>query len=543
MTVSGSLRLLVRTDKRGNAGELTLSAALTMLGPDADWEIERLFPNDVVDDDCFVVVATFDASLSPADAFVVANALAAEPGIAEVEPDLPIPQYPTTVIDPGVAAGAFEPAPPTAAQLAWARDNMRCGDAWALPLPAGGKHRGKDILIGHPDTGYSTHTAFGPNLVALDLVRDRDFVDDDDDAIDPMRKSPIPLSRFPAHGTGTASVIVGRGPEGTGVLGVAPEATLVPLRAVNTVIQLFDSDVARAVDHARSVGCHVISMSLGGKGFFGLHRAIQRAVESGMIVLAASGNYVQIIVAPASYDNCIAVAATGPKDVPWEHSSHGKDIEISAPGAAVYGAAWHLDETPRREFISTKEGTSFAVAHVAGVAALWLAHHGRAALLKRYPGARLQAVFRSLLKGPGKRVPAIPGGWKSNEYGPGVIDAHGLLSAALPDPAAFAPAGAFATTSEPPSGVDRIAAAFPTLSRSAVKKRLATGGLTPAQADALAPEILYHLLAHPDLSEQFADVKPTAQGAFERAENEAFAPAWVGRLRADGSPALADALD
>src|SRR4029079_605612 len=103
------------------------------------------------------------------------------------------------------------------------------------------------------------------------------------------------------------------------------------------------------------------------------------------------------------YDNCIAVAATGPQDVPWEHSAHGKDIEISAPGADVYGAAWHLDETPRREYISTKEGTSFAVATVAGGAALWLAHHGRVALLAKYPGARLQTVFRSLLKGPGKR--------------------------------------------------------------------------------------------------------------------------------------------
>ena len=33
-----------------------------------------------------------------------------------------------------------------------------------------------------------------------------------------------------------------------------------------------------------------------------------------MIVMAAAGNYVRTVTAPASYDNCLAVAATGPGD-------------------------------------------------------------------------------------------------------------------------------------------------------------------------------------------------------------------------------------
>ena len=66
-----------------------------------------------------------------------------------------------------------------------------------------------------------------------------------------------------------------------------------PIRATESVVQLFDSDVAKAVAHARKVGCHVVSMSLGGKGFFGLKDEIQRAVDRGMIVMAAAGNYVR----------------------------------------------------------------------------------------------------------------------------------------------------------------------------------------------------------------------------------------------------------
>ena len=68
-----------------------------------------------------------------------------------------------------------------------------------------------------------------------------------------------------------------------------------PIRATESVVQVFDSDVAKAVAHARQVGCHVVTMSLGGKGFFGLKGEIQRAVDAGMIVMAAAGNYVRMV--------------------------------------------------------------------------------------------------------------------------------------------------------------------------------------------------------------------------------------------------------
>ena len=45
-------------------------------------------------------------------------------------------------------------------------------------------------------------------------------------------------------------------------------------------------------------------------------------------MMAAAGNHVRIITAPASYDNCIAVAATGRDSTPWDGSSRGRDVEV-----------------------------------------------------------------------------------------------------------------------------------------------------------------------------------------------------------------------
>ena len=59
-----------------------------------------------------------------------------------------------------------------------------------------------------------------------------------------------------------SSVIVGQGTPTEGIVGLAGGARLVPIRATESVVQVFDSDVAKAVAHARHVGCHVVSVAL-----------------------------------------------------------------------------------------------------------------------------------------------------------------------------------------------------------------------------------------------------------------------------------------
>jgi subtilisin family serine protease len=377
-------------------------------------------------------------------------------------------------------------------------------EAWALSAAAGRPGRGAGIVVAHPDTGYTLHPRLGPDRLDLDV--DRDFIDNDDDAEDPLDRG---LLRNPGHGTATGSVIVGPAAGDAPGLGVAPEARLLPLRAIRGVTQIFDSDVARAVDWARSRNAHVISMSLGGKGFFGLERAIQRAVDAGIIVLAAAGNFVGFVTAPASYANTIAVAGSDFADRPWEGSSRGQRVDVSAPAEAVHVAAFDFAATGDDRFVVIRNfGTSFAVAHVAGLAALWLAHHGRAELIQRYGASQLVAVFRTLLAGAAVRRPS---GWDEDNFGSGVVDARALLEAELPAAGAVIATAAFA---EPDDAAQRIAALLGDVAAPVVVERIAAlSGVTPQAARAWLAhnedEVAYLLLTQP----QLRDVMTTQVGA------------------------------
>jgi serine protease len=378
------------------------------------------------------------------DSHEAALALYRNKQFRRVEADVPVP----VDVDPGVdSTGAFgdNPCADNPPPLDWVHTILRWPEAMAEMSNA--TRGGVGTRIGQPDSGYTLH----PNLGAggLDLTRDRDVIDRDDDAIDDLIPNPAWPVPNPGHGTSTASVIVGQGTPAEGIVGLAGRAQLVPIRATESVVQVFDTDVAKAVAHARQVGCHVVSMSLGGKGFFGLKDEIQRAVDGGMIVMAAAGNYVRAVTAPASYDNCLAAAATGPGDTLWVDSSRGRAVDVSMPGSCVHVAAYN-DKTP---IVRMGNGTSFAVAHLAAAAALWLAHHGRQFLINRYGAKRMQAAFLTTLRWPG--VCVVPFGWDP-DYGIGRVDLLGLLQAPLPEPQDLVDVGAFGTSED--DAVARIAA-------------------------------------------------------------------------------------
>ncbi len=157
------------------------------------------------------------------DSHEAAVILARTGRFGKVEADIPIQVYAEE--ERGEVAGAS--APP----LRWVHDLVRW--AAALGSMSADVRGGTGIRIGHPDTGYTDH----PNLtlVGLDLDLDWDVVDNDDDALDDLEQHPLWPLPFPGHGTSTASVIVGRGPPGEGIEGLAPEARLVPIRTTESV--------------------------------------------------------------------------------------------------------------------------------------------------------------------------------------------------------------------------------------------------------------------------------------------------------------------
>ena len=381
-------------------------------------------------DRIFVVSATDkDGTANPWDR---ARALEEALGVERAEPDL------ERVLEPASerarAAGGcwWDAGVPTPADRTWALHKLEAPAAWALPPPAGGKRFGEGVRVCHPDTGWTEHAELDG---ALDLNSDRDVIDGDFHAEDPLEDRP---GLNPGHGTATGSVIASRGgvdddgPTGPGAItGVAPKATLVPIRTIKSVIQAFDSDVARAVAYAPSAECDVVSMSLGGRLFFGLERAVRYAVEQGLIVVAAAGNCVGFVVAPAVYDDAIGVAATNFEDEPWRGSSHGSAVTISAPGEDVW-CARATGEDP----VAPGDGTSFAAAETAGLAALWLAHHGEAAIDTARGARSRQDFFAELLT----KTARTPDEWNASEYGPGIANARTLLEEPLGPPAAASPA-------------------------------------------------------------------------------------------------------
>jgi hypothetical protein len=98
-------------------------------------------------------------------------------------------------------------------------------------------------------------------------------------------------------------------------------------------------------------------------------------------------------------------------------------------------------------------GTSYAVAHLAAAAALWLAHHDRQFLINKYGVRRLQAAFLTTLRWPG--VCVVPPGWDPG-YGVGRVNLLALLNAPLPELGDLVDVAAFGAHDD--DAVARIAA-------------------------------------------------------------------------------------
>ena len=309
----------------------------------------------------------------------------------------------------------------------WPHQSMRVIDAWAL-FAAGTP--GSSVVVGHPDTGYTSHPEIAGTRLRADLGYD--FEDGDANPHDELVSG---FLRNPGHGTGTASVIMSaRGlPAGSSdahfVSGTAPGASLVPIRTTKSVVLWSMERLVLAVRFALTKGAHVISMSLGGVvPSVALHNAVKDAEAAGVIVLCAAGNQVGFVVFPAAYDEVLAVAASDIADEPWVGSSHGPAVDITAPGHSVYRAEVTKSGSVETYSVERGSGTSFAVAATAGVAALWLSFHGRAALIAKYGKDRVPAVFKQLLQSSCRK----PAGWNTTEFGPGIVNARRLLEASLP---------------------------------------------------------------------------------------------------------------
>jgi type VII secretion-associated serine protease mycosin len=223
---------------------------------------------------------------------------------------------------------------------------------------------GASVLVAVVDSGVDpTHPQLAGAVVAgLDLLDDGG-----DGRLDCV-----------GHGTAVASIIAGRARAGTALRGVAPGATVLPVRVSERIDDEADgraaplADVASAVRRAVDRGARVVNLSLTtDRDDPALRDAVRYARSRDVVLVAAAGNRHEAgnpRPYPASYDGVVGVGGVQPDGVRVPTSQTGPHVDLAAPGADITAAA-------RGGGHARYAGTSFAAAFVAGTAALVRQYH------------------------------------------------------------------------------------------------------------------------------------------------------------------------
>lgn len=263
--------------------------------------------------------------------------------------------------------------------------------------------RGKGVVVAVVDSGVdATHPDLKDNVAdGYDIVAATDGKVDEN-----------------GHGTGVAALIAAHG-HGTddGVLGVAPRASILPVRVSGRSGQYGSADAARAIRWAADRGADVINVSGGAPTDDPRMRgAVGYAQARDVVLVASAGNTDQgdkKVGYPAAYPGVIAVSAVDADREFSAESVQGPEVALAAPGERVVTATTGHD-------YAVGVGTSDASALVSGTAALVRA---------RYPELDAAAVVNRLLRTAADRGPR----GRDTRYGYGVVDPVAALTADLPE--------------------------------------------------------------------------------------------------------------
>jgi subtilisin family serine protease len=242
----------------------------------------------------------------------------------------------------------------------YALRTLRVQDGWA-------RGRGAGVAVAVIDTGVDL---VHEDLVAK-LVPGHDFVDGDD------RPSDVN-----GHGTHIAGIVAATTDNGAGVAGVAPDARIIPLRALNEKGTGVDTDVADAIDFAVAAAERenlqlVVNLSLTDLEVRGtvnsprIERAIRKAWFAGAVIVAAAGNdALQLADYPAAGPNVVSVGAVDVRDRRVSFSN--RRPMVVAPGHRIVSTFWDPLTPDDHAVYALGSGTSMAASFVSGVAAMLL---------------------------------------------------------------------------------------------------------------------------------------------------------------------------
>jgi type VII secretion-associated serine protease mycosin len=217
------------------------------------------------------------------------------------------------------------------------------------------------------------------------------------------------------HGTRMAGLIAAHGHSagnGAGALGIAPKATVLPVRA-GTIAG--PTSIGPAIKWTTDHGARVVSVSAGGLDVSeDLRKGVEYAIAHDVVVIAAAGNSPKDtqVIYPAAYPGVLAVAGVDQNGDHPSVSVTGPEVALSAPAVGI------VSTSPGGRY-GTASGTSDATAIVAGAAALVRA---------KFPNLSAVEVIHRLTataidKGPKGR---------DDQYGYGIVNLVGALTADVP---------------------------------------------------------------------------------------------------------------
>ena len=244
------------------------------------------------------------------------------------------------------------------------------------------------------------------------------------------------------HGTHVAGTIAAESFNSIGVIGVAPMARIMPVRALSSGVGGTTFDILQGVRWAAGLSnssgtlparrADVINLSLGGsRPCSSAEAEVYAAVrQQGVIVVAATGNDAAPVGSPANCANVIAVSAVSYDRRLASYSNSGPETAVAAPGGdqsrnspagpdLIYSTHAAFSGGARRATAHGLQGTSMATPHVAGVMALMRAVN---------PSLTPAQVDTLLASGALTQDLGTPG--RDASFGYGLIDALKAVQAA-----------------------------------------------------------------------------------------------------------------
>ncbi len=278
----------------------------------------------------------------------------------------------------------------------------------------------------------STNNCDDDNNGYIDDYRGYDFINNDNG---PQAGTTNTSGDAVHHGTMVAGVIGATANNNIGNSGIDQNVKILPLQIFSDDGEAYTNGVVSAIDYATDMHVDVINLSLGSDQFDQtLLSAIQRAINSNITVVAASGNcalndrtFCNALSAPgrmtypALYPEVIAVGSSTNTDQRASYSSYGSQLDLIAPGSSV-GPLPVYNNGSTNSYASGS-GTSFSAPLVSGLASILVAQN---------PGLTPKQV-ESILAESADTVPLMFNTNKTSEYGFGRINAHKatLLNLAL----------------------------------------------------------------------------------------------------------------